>query len=278
MRKIIYTNILYNPFGMIQPERTWESDKYRYGFGSHEKDDEVKGIGNHINFGEYGYDTRLGRRWQVDPMTGNAPGWSPYRAFFDNPIYWIDPSGLNEDHWQIKDDGGLKLIARTEDKFHTFFDEDGEKIFQTNEPIAPSSPEQLYAKLDHIKMVQIALFRYDEKYNDMVNRANEEGWDPTILEDLRNNGSFNEITNFGKFITSAIRPSDRKASWLGPIAPAVEFITGVPAGRVSKHQFNKISSWAQDVGSGINDYYKEFKYELKRGLNSFDNWKPARKP
>ena len=34
--------------------------------------------------------------WAVDPLASNAAGWSPYRAFFDNPIYYIDPNGLFE--------------------------------------------------------------------------------------------------------------------------------------------------------------------------------------
>jgi RHS repeat-associated protein len=81
----------FYPFGMIQPERTWESDKYRYGFGSHEKDDEVKGVGNHISFGEYGYDARLGRRWNKDPITFSWQG--SYNAFNNNPIMFVDPTG-----------------------------------------------------------------------------------------------------------------------------------------------------------------------------------------
>jgi hypothetical protein len=44
----------YYPFGMTMPERSSNSTKYRYGFGSHEKDDEVKGGGNWYAFGDYG--------------------------------------------------------------------------------------------------------------------------------------------------------------------------------------------------------------------------------
>jgi hypothetical protein len=83
----------FYPFGMIQPERTWESDKYRYGFNSFEKDDEVKGVGNHISFGDYGYDTRLGRRWQIDPAFNEYPAISAFSAYGNNPIIYIDPDG-----------------------------------------------------------------------------------------------------------------------------------------------------------------------------------------
>jgi hypothetical protein len=68
-------------------------DGYRYGFGGHEKDNEVSGEGNHLAFGDYGYDTRLGRRWNVDPKFNKIPNWSPYTYSLDNPISVSDPDG-----------------------------------------------------------------------------------------------------------------------------------------------------------------------------------------
>lgn len=58
-----------------------------------EKDDEIKGSGNHLAFGDYGYDPRLGRRWNIDPMAHEMPDISPYKAFFNNPIIIQDPTG-----------------------------------------------------------------------------------------------------------------------------------------------------------------------------------------
>jgi RHS repeat-associated protein len=63
----------------------------RYGFGGHEKDDEIKGSGNHISFNDYGYDPRTGRRWQHDPI--KQVGISPYATFNNNPIFYSDPDG-----------------------------------------------------------------------------------------------------------------------------------------------------------------------------------------
>jgi hypothetical protein len=81
----------HNPFGMIMPGRNFNASSYRFGFGGHEKDDEIKGSGNHLSFGDYGYDTRLGRRWQLDPEP--IIGISGYSAFNDNPILHADPDG-----------------------------------------------------------------------------------------------------------------------------------------------------------------------------------------
>ena len=43
----------------------------------------------------WGYDSRLGRRWEMDPL---AYAWqSPYTTFNNNPIYFADPLGLEGD-------------------------------------------------------------------------------------------------------------------------------------------------------------------------------------
>ncbi len=68
--------------------------RYRYGFGGQEKDDEVSGIGNSYTAEFWQYDSRLGRRWNIDPMSAKYPWQSPYATFNNNPIFFIDPLGL----------------------------------------------------------------------------------------------------------------------------------------------------------------------------------------
>jgi hypothetical protein len=65
--------------------------KYCFGFNGQEKDDEVYGEGN-LNTAEFWeYDTRIGRRWNVDPVV--KIHLSPYNCFSSNPIVNADPSG-----------------------------------------------------------------------------------------------------------------------------------------------------------------------------------------
>ncbi len=81
----------YYPFGMEMPGRTFNNDQYRFGFNGQERDNEVSGTGN-INTAEYWeYDTRLGRRWDLDPKS--TFGLSDFSVFGDNPILNIDPDG-----------------------------------------------------------------------------------------------------------------------------------------------------------------------------------------
>ncbi|MFL5763616.1 MAG: DUF1990 family protein [Bacteroidia bacterium] len=64
------------------------SNTYRYGFNSQEKDDEILGNGN-LNSAEFGQlDTRLGRRWNLDPKPNQAMSF--YAVFGDNPICFAD--------------------------------------------------------------------------------------------------------------------------------------------------------------------------------------------
>ena len=65
-------------------------DPYRYGNNGQEREKETFEGAYSADF--WGYDSRLGRRWEQDPL---AYTWqSPYVAFNDNPIYFADPFGL----------------------------------------------------------------------------------------------------------------------------------------------------------------------------------------
>ncbi len=68
------------------PGRSFSSTDYRYGFGGHEKDDEVKGSGNSLDFGARIYDPRIGRWLSLDPLAQLYSGWSPYNFVRGNPI------------------------------------------------------------------------------------------------------------------------------------------------------------------------------------------------
>jgi RHS repeat-associated protein len=67
---------------------------YRFHFNGQEADNEVAGSGNSYTAEFWQYDSRLGRRWNVDPMTARYAGLSPYATFNNCPIVFIDPLGL----------------------------------------------------------------------------------------------------------------------------------------------------------------------------------------
>ncbi|MGK0639379.1 JAB-like toxin 1 domain-containing protein [Schleiferia thermophila] len=51
----------------------------------------------------------------VDPMAHVAPSWSPYRAFYCNPIRYIDPTGMLEHDYGLDKQGNITLLRKTDD-------------------------------------------------------------------------------------------------------------------------------------------------------------------
>lgn len=66
-------------------------DKYRFGYNGQEKDNEIAGVGNHNTAEFWEYDTRVGRRWNTDPVV--KPWESSYACFANNPIWYSDVNG-----------------------------------------------------------------------------------------------------------------------------------------------------------------------------------------
>ncbi|MEY4964311.1 MAG: hypothetical protein RLZZ323_1630 [Bacteroidota bacterium] len=64
---------------------------YRFGFNAQEKTDEISGSGNHTTALYWEYDSRLGRRWNLDPVYNSDI--SRYTVIGNNPNYFRDPNG-----------------------------------------------------------------------------------------------------------------------------------------------------------------------------------------
>jgi len=85
---------------MVMVGRSWSvGSEYRYSFNSQEKVDEIAGAGNHTTALFWEYDTRLGRRWNLNPKPNT---WeSRYSVMGGNPIWRTDILG---DKWKTKAD------------------------------------------------------------------------------------------------------------------------------------------------------------------------------
>jgi RHS repeat-associated protein len=87
----------YYPFGMVMPGRHVNDNTYRYGYNGMERDDEIRGDANSYTTEFRQYDPRIGRWLSLDPLMKRFPWMSPYVAFNNNPIYYVDPFGLEGD-------------------------------------------------------------------------------------------------------------------------------------------------------------------------------------
>jgi RHS repeat-associated protein len=81
----------YYAYGSEINERSFEpiKPKYRYGFNTQEKVFEINK--DHYTARYWEYDSRLGRRWNVDPKP--TVGFSEYAVNMDDPISKNDPEG-----------------------------------------------------------------------------------------------------------------------------------------------------------------------------------------
>lgn len=98
----------YYVFGMIMPGRSYQAGGYRYGFNGQEMSNEIKGLGNSYTAEFWEYDSRIGRRWNTDPIVKDDE--SPYMTFGNNPVVLIDPNGA--DWYKNKTTGNVEYKAK----------------------------------------------------------------------------------------------------------------------------------------------------------------------
>jgi RHS repeat-associated protein len=109
----------YWPFGSVIAERqfvaSWAGE-YRYGFNGKEDDAET----GWQDYGARIYNSNIGRWLSVDPLASNLPSFSPYVAFANNPIYYVDPDGRLFDDYYFRQYGSVDVV-RTDDNTDRFF-------------------------------------------------------------------------------------------------------------------------------------------------------------
>ncbi|MDR5591662.1 RHS repeat-associated core domain-containing protein [Christiangramia sp. SM2212] len=105
---------------MLQPGRHGNSGEYRYGFQGQEKDDDLKGEGNSVNFSLRLYDPRLGKFLKSDPLEPVLPWNSPYSFAENDVVRSIDLEGAERKvviHWVdgVYGDGSPKIVKTAVD-------------------------------------------------------------------------------------------------------------------------------------------------------------------
>jgi len=68
-------------------------DQYRYGYNEQMKVNEWAGVGNHTTALFWEYDTRTGRRYNLEPEIKKTPNLSPYVTNQNSPVQYNDPNG-----------------------------------------------------------------------------------------------------------------------------------------------------------------------------------------
>ncbi|HLT32870.1 MAG TPA: RHS repeat-associated core domain-containing protein [Aquaticitalea sp.] len=126
----------YSPFGVTRLDFDVTArvgggfeveDGNRYGFQGQEKDDEVKGSANSINYKYRMHDPRIGRFFAVDPLFREYPWNSPY-AFSENRVIdGVELEGL--EYASVKDVSTASVGPIDESKLHN----DGNTYVETTD-------------------------------------------------------------------------------------------------------------------------------------------------
>ena len=108
---------------MLMPGRKFDAGTgYRYGFNGKEKDNEVNGEGNTLDFEERLFDSRLGRWLSVDKLSEKYPNESPYIFSGNAPLYFKDPDGKEKivTITILHDNGSKTLLTLTDKDYHYY--------------------------------------------------------------------------------------------------------------------------------------------------------------
>lgn len=129
----------YYAFGLIQKGYNTAingvDNKYKY--NGKELQDELG-----LNFYDYGarnYDPALGRWMNFDPLAENSRRWTPYNYAYDNPIYFVDPDGMESEGFRY-DEKQLAEMQEDNKKFVQWVNNGGH---DDNEEIDPPSKKKV---------------------------------------------------------------------------------------------------------------------------------------
>lgn len=122
----------------MKPPLTYRSNStspniggYRHFFNGQEGDNEVFGDGMGLSAEFWQYDTRLCRRWNLDPVFKEYE--SPYACFAGNPVWLKDPLGKSSwkpDSGAFAQNNEVRFIAEADDNLQTLSIQSGISLEQ----------------------------------------------------------------------------------------------------------------------------------------------------
>ena len=198
----------YYSFGMQMPSRHWQADsadQYRFGFQGMRKGNQLYGDGNLYETPFRNYDPHLGR-WR-SPDHIQHPWQGSHTAFNNNPIYFVDPIGLegdendgtggDEDCWD-KDCGDTDITL----SIVTVTAEGAGKNNTAKMPMTGKSPEEILSEvqpvnpapkiddLNHVDIFEptsekVSRKQFNRDFNFFIRNASDETVGELISRDSR---------------------------------------------------------------------------------------------
>ena len=110
----------YYPFGLQHKGYNSVVNGTHYPYGFNGKEEQAELDLNWLDFEARNYDPALGRWMSPDPLAEKFSSWSPYNSMMNNPINFIDPTGMAAE-WvpEVKEDGSVAYVAEEGDSAET---------------------------------------------------------------------------------------------------------------------------------------------------------------
>jgi len=137
---------------MQVPRRFDSIEDYRYGFQGQEKDNEIKGEGNSLNYTFRMHDPRVGRFFAVDPLFKEYPELTPYQFASNSVIDMIEIEGL-EGGWIV--DNQFKVSCVSGPRLNVFDSEEAAKLSASYRIKTPNEFKSLLEYLSRIPKTAI---------------------------------------------------------------------------------------------------------------------------
>lgn len=234
----------YTAFGMEMPGRSVGQD-YKYGMNGQMKEGETFEGAYSAEF--WGYDSRLGRRWEMDPVV--KPWESPYACFANNPVYYNDIKGDEATGHGDKGKGKVTPVDNTPPKMEGYIADE-----VTVKP--PTVFEKVMSVFTHpVRMWWTVFKNTDEWLDSWRNKSDHTKSRHTTLSGL-------EPTSSGPNKNVAVSSNQAGIEKTDPIYPGA-IIMGKGGGVQPKMEFAKSLREALDV-------FKETNYGGVAGTDATD--------